>query len=427
MNDTQLIVFDDKQGRWGPLVDLRPVFHLRSGCWDALKRIEHVNGQSAAAIIVPENLHALSQSTADGYLINQLPETGEDFLIVNGRWLGLRHQDEILNMTPQSVLMQNDQQLVAARVDRETAGNMVNALSTECNQNWVFFELKTDELEMKYVENDMLAKRPWEVLADLKQTLTYDIGAVDLPLFEGKEGGVTVLGDYPVKVAVGVEFEAMVVLDARRGPIAVDAGVRLGSFSVLEGPCYIGKETIVKPQTHLIGPVAFGEHCVVGGEIESTIIQAYSNKSHGGYLGHSILGQWVNLGAGTNVSNLKNTYGDIRMRLNNNTLPENTECKKMGAMLGDFVKTAIGTRLNTGTCLGTGTMIAVDGLAPKLTECFSFVTKAGDEAYEIDKFLHTSKAVMHRRGCSLDVHQIKLLNDLFETMQEERHYRIALD
>ena len=202
----------------------------------------------------------------------------------------------------------------------------------------------------------------------------------------------------------------------------------MGSFSVVEGPCYIGNETVVKPQTHLIGPVWRLANIVYWvGEIESTIIQAYSNKSHGGYLGHSILGQWVNLGADTNVSNLKNTYGEIRMRLDNLTLPENTECRKMGAVLGDFVKTAIGTRLNTGTCLGTGTMIAVEGFAPKLTDCFSFITKAGDQIYEFDKFMHTSKCVMDRRGRSLCVHQIKLLTDLFETMEEERQYRIALE
>ena len=223
MDDTQLIVFDDKQGRWGPLVDLRSVFHLRSGCWDSLKRIQHVTGHQARAVIVPEHLKEYTVNQVDDLLINQLPEEGDDFLIVNGRWLGLKYQNEILGMSPQSVLMQEDQQLVAARVNRETAGHMVNAMSGDCQQNWVFFEMKMDELEMKYVSNDFLAKRPWEVLNELTETLTYDILAVELPLFEGKEGSVTVLGDHPVKVSEGAELEAMVVLDARRGPIAIDA------------------------------------------------------------------------------------------------------------------------------------------------------------------------------------------------------------
>ncbi len=431
MDDTELIVFDDNQGRWGPLVDLRPIFNLRSGCWDSLKRIEAVRGRKAGSLIVPGRLEQAVRAGGCDYLVNALAQGGDDFLIVNGRWLGLAHSDAILGIKPQTVVMQEDQELVAARVNRKTAEHMLNALSTACDQNWVLFELQMDMLETVYLPNGTLVKRPWDLLAALDEAIDYDAGAIDLGLFDGAEqgvsGGVTVLGDGVIKVGQGVSLGPMVVLDTRGGGIVIDESAEIGAFSVIEGPCYVGKGTKIRPQTHLAGGVALGDCCVIGGEVEASIIQGYSNKAHGGYLGHSVLGQWVNLGAGTNVSNLKNTYGHIRIRLDMNTLPEDTQRCKLGAIIGDFVKTAIGTKLNTGSCLGTGTMIAVDGTAPKLTDCFSFVTKAGDQVYDLDKFMHTSKIVLDRRGKSLDVHQIQLLQSLFEVMEEERQYRLIAE
>ena len=153
------------------------------------------------------------------------------------------------------------------------------------------------------------------------------------------------------------------------------------------------------PRPHS-GNTSIGEHCLVARqEISHSIIQGYSNKAHTGYLGNSLVGQWVNLGADTNVSNLKNTYGPVRVQLSADTPPENTGQSKQGPIIGDFVRTAIGSRLPTGSCYSTGTMLALSGVAPKFTPRFSFLTDDGppDEKYDIDKFLAAARTVMARR------------------------------
>ena len=129
--------------------------------------------------------------------------------------------------------------------------------------------------------------------------------------------------------------------------------------SYLEGPLYIGSKTIIKPLTQIknsvIGPV-----CKVGGEINSVVIQGYTNKVHDGHLGDSFLGEWINLGAGTSNSNLKNNYSSVKVHINDQLV--DSDSLHIGCFVGDHVKTAIGTLINTGSVIGTASMIASYGL-----------------------------------------------------------------
>jgi hypothetical protein len=151
---------------------------------------------------------------------------------------------------------------------------------------------------------------------------------------------------------------------------------------------------------------------VVAGEVSTCVFHGQSNKAHSGYLGNSLVGQWVNFGADTNASNLKNTYGTVRMQLEAEGPVEDSGLTKLGPVVGDFVRTAIGSRLMTCSVVGTGSMLSMSGFAPKFVPRFAFATDGGVERCELDKFLETAQKMMARRGQNLGAAEIDRLKVL---------------
>jgi len=148
-----------------------------------------------------------------------------------------------------------------------------------------------------------------------------------------------------VYVARGAKIHPMVVIDAANGPVYLDEDVEVHPFTRIEGPCFVGKKSILLGTKCREGN-SIGPWCRVGGEVEESIIQGYSNKYHDGFLGHAYVGEWVNLGALTTNSDLKNDYGDVEVILPGRR-PINTQSTKVGSLIGDHTKTSIGTLLNT--------------------------------------------------------------------------------
>ena len=197
-----------------------------------------------------------------------------------------------------------------------------------------------------------------------------------------------------------------VIVDESEGPVVVMEGARIGAYSVLHGPVVIGRDAVVKPHAQIshsvIGPV-----CKVSGEIEHSILHGYSNKQHDGYLGHSFLGEWVNIGAGTNTSDLKNTYGHITV-----TMPwgsEDTQRIFIGLLSGDHSKTAIGTMFKTGTVCGVNCNVTDHGFPPKYIPSFSWMDTEKTTLYDINKAIDVARIVMARRLIDLGPETEKLL------------------
>src|SRR6185369_14910941 len=137
---------------------------------------------------------------------------------------------------------------------------------------------------------------------------------------------------------------------ASQGPVVIAEGVEIGSNSVIQGPCYIGPHSVIRPLTIVKDACTIGRLCKIGGEIVNTIMLGHSNKAHDGFLGHSYLGKWVNFGAGTTTANLKSTYGTVSIKMGEREIP--TDRQFVGALIGDHVKTAINTRIMPGTYMG---------------------------------------------------------------------------
>jgi len=216
-----------------------------------------------------------------------------------------------------------------------------------------------------------------------------------------------------IRLGKNVSIAPTVVLDASSGPIVIDDNAKLMPQSTVIGPAYIGKNTIIKVGAKIYNNTVIGEHCKVGGEVEDSIIQAYTNKQHEGFLGHSFLSEWVNLGADSNTSDLKNTYSNINIRIKDKEI--NTGKMFLGLLCGDHTKSAINTQFNTGTVIGICGILVKDGFLPNYVPSFAWGGKKGSPIYKVEKAIAVVKKVMARRDLKLD----KIDEDLIIAEHEE--------
>ena len=389
MDTPFLLIFDDGLGDFGPLCDLRPCFDIRSGALTTRHRIESALGMTAVALHVPTTMIDLTRASQPNVVVNQ-PLMPGDWLLVSGR------------ITPH-VPLPEPTTLHEPVIHATSSGHVLWAFLPQ-NHAMQLLEQGcrvhpgTPPVQVKSYERRPLWERPWHLLDTLEKALLEDLPRAArepetaLPVY------VHVMGTHPVS-AYNSRLQPGVVLNAELGPIVIEANTIIGAHSVIEGPCYVGSHAQLAAHTYLRPNTVIGPSCKFAGEISFTIVQGFSNKAHLGYLGHALVGEWVNLGAGTTVSNLKNTYGSVRMQLHPHQPGENTGRTFCGPVFGDFVRTAIGSRILTGSCLNTGAMIALSQFAPKCARAFGFYTDEtpSDAVHEPEKFIAVARAMMARR------------------------------
>lgn len=210
-----------------------------------------------------------------------------------------------------------------------------------------------------------------------------------------------------------VDDEAVVhpttVIDTSGGPVLILEGAHVGPLSVIVGPTVIGESSTVNAHAHIKSSV-IGPRCKVGGEISESIFQGFANKQHDGFLGNSFIGEWANLGAGTTTSNLKNTYGHVRVSLP--WLEEDTQRMFLGLLMGDHSKSGIGSRFDTGSVCGTSSNIVANLIAPRQIGSFRWLTPTTSEPYILDKALKVMKAVMARRMREMGPSEEELIKEV---------------
>jgi UDP-N-acetylglucosamine diphosphorylase/glucosamine-1-phosphate N-acetyltransferase len=214
----------------------------------------------------------------------------------------------------------------------------------------------------------VLLRGAYDLVTALERLLPADCADFRAAPSAGVPEGSIVLGDPSDVISLRALVEPGVVFDVRQGPVVIEEGAEVRSGSRLEGPMYIGGGTRILGG-YLRGSV-FGPECRVRGEVASSVFLGYGNKAHDGFVGHSVVGHWVNLGAGTTTSNLKNTYGPVRLEVEG--LRIETGRSNLGTLFGDHAKTAIGTMLPTGTVVGAGANIFGTPTAPKYVAPFAW-------------------------------------------------------
>ncbi|MBI5699237.1 hypothetical protein HZC35_02865 [Candidatus Saganbacteria bacterium] len=237
----------------------------------------------------------------------------------------------------------------------------------------------------------------WDLIKHLKEDLEEDLKVLGAGI-KGKVHPTAVIhNSEQVLIEKGAVIDAHAVLDARQGPIFIGAG------------------TIVHPQTLLRGPLSIGRHCKVAGEIVHSVFLDYVNKGHYGFIGHSYVCSWVNLGAGTTNSNLKNNYGGVKVQIEGKPIDSGETF--LGCFIGDHTKCAIGTLIYTGCVIGVAANLFGQPYYKKSVPSFSW---GGIGEAKLEEVIATARAVMKRRGIEISSQEIALLKSVFNQTRSER-------
>ena len=396
MADVDLIVFDDAAARdWYPFTLTRPAGELLLGTLRLRERLERVTGATCRAHIANPDLAGFDEPDAPRVAdIGEIP-SDRARLFLSSRCI--LHWDVDIDLSAEATYRVADQ-VAGWLVPPGAPAPSEDDLLAPAVSRGAGFTLGGNMLE-----------NVWELIQDNTDHIASDTLHFH-PSGERKQkpADAHVIGSYQIVCGNGVTIEPGVLLDVTAGPIWLADNVHVHALSRLAGPMFVGKDST------LLGGVynacTIGPRCKVHGEIEESIILGYSNKAHDGFLGHAYVGMWVNLGALTTNSDLKNNYSNVRVWTPGGEL--DTGMMKLGCLIGDHVKTAIGTMLNTGTVIGPGANV-FGGMPPKHVPPFCW----GDGRYELDKFINTAMTAMQRRDVALSDSQRGLLARAWENAQ----------
>jgi UDP-N-acetylglucosamine diphosphorylase / glucose-1-phosphate thymidylyltransferase / UDP-N-acetylgalactosamine diphosphorylase / glucosamine-1-phosphate N-acetyltransferase / galactosamine-1-phosphate N-acetyltransferase len=384
-----LVLFDDAiAAAWLPFTLTRPAGELRFGALRPAERAARSLDARCVGHLAAARLRGFDEPGAAPVLAASDLPTERDLVFLSSR--------VVLELTAQPLPETREPLLLT--VDGRAAGWYAPANTP--HPDATFFADPDGHAQAGMKRHELAGRLlvgVWELVTGTPEQTGRDILALFPDAARPALPGVHFLGDGAVVLGDGVEVEPTVVLDTREGPIWLDDGVTVRALTRLSGPAYVGRDTTVLGGC--LGGVSIGAVCKVHGEIEACVILDYSNKAHVGFLGHAYVGAWVNLGASTNNSDLKNNYGSVELWTPAGEV--DTGETKLGSLIGDHVKTGIGTLLNTGTVIGAGSSIYGTELPPKHVTPFSWGTGAELVAYDLEKFLETARAVMERRDVAL--------------------------
>ncbi len=256
---------------------------------------------------------------------------------------------------------------------------------------------------------------PWDIVNDLSALLESDWQDSDAWIDTELDPALA-LGDRKrLHIGERTKIHPTAVLDTTGGPIYISDDVTIGPYSVIEGPVYIGAQCRIQPHARLHGGNVIAPVCKVGGEVYGCVLHSYTNKQHAGFLGHSLVGGWVNLGAGSSNSNLKNTYGRVRVPINGTEVDSGQQF--FGAVIGDHVKIGINASIATGSVIGLGSAVATTRFAPKYIPSFSWITDAGLRGGDVNRLLDAACAAMTRRNIDMTDDEVELFLELGERVR----------
>jgi UDP-N-acetylglucosamine diphosphorylase/glucosamine-1-phosphate N-acetyltransferase len=371
-----------------PIVLTRPAFDLRCGAFTFLERIQKSFPDAEIELIVRDELKPITEELYPGLTVN--PTQVEEGLWILGNVLWTKEDIEKISKKNYQFYY-NDGELTAAYLRKDIGNNWLKMGGPIKDK--IFACPTISEIKSKVI------KYLWDAVNLINVALEVDKEYFQSTKLNNKSlEGIYLINENDIYIKSPDLINPEVVIDASNGPVIIADNVKIQSFSLLLGPLYIGEDSVVQPQSFIRGSI-IGPVCKIGGEISSTIIQGWSNKVHYGFLGNSYIGQWVNFGAGTTNSNLKNNYTAVNVTVNDNVVK--TDELFIGLFAGDYTTFAIGTTLNTGTNIGPGCNIVTNGFPPKKLKPFTWFLNGRRMKTNETKFINTAEAMQSRRGKSI--------------------------
>lgn len=391
-----IILFDDtSRFRLLPFTHTRPVADIRCGIWTLRERWEHFTGAKTSIL-------------TEAYLQEVFPlVTTADNLLINAALVADRQlTDAIQQLAPGQRLVQ-DGLLLAARTGSIPGFEQTDSLASLEEQLYEGFIHRLDHVWDIFSLNDKVLRADFD-------TITKSRISGELPEH------VTAVGREQIFIEPDAILQPGTVINATGGPVYIGKEAEVMEGCLLRGPLAVGDHAVLKMGAKVYGGTTIGPGCKVGGEVSNVVFFANSNKGHDGFLGNAVIGEWCNLGADSNCSNLKNNYDEVKIWDEYSNKSVKTGLTFCGLLMGDHSKCGINTMFNTGTVAGVSCNIYGSGFPEKFIPSFSWGGSEGMVTYSFAKAMETAGRMMARRGKTLSKEETAMYQYLFDKTEAQR-------
>ena len=391
------ILFDESIVRTNllPLTFMRPVADIRIGILTIREKWE-------------KRLKTKTSSLTDNYLSQKFPIIREnENVLINGSIIPNDEIIEVIKNLKRNQIVLYDDTIIALHVMEEELDRIGDQSSEGIE-------------EIRISNPPQKINHTWEIFSKNETAIQEDYTLMTKGRKSQKISGTNrLIGEENIFIEKGARLE-FVILNATTGPIYIGKDAEIMEGAVIRGPFALGEGAQVKMAAKIYGPTTVGPFCRVGGEISNSVLFGYSNKHHDGFLGHSVIAEWCNLGADTNTSNLKNTYDFVRVWSYAKQTFVNTHLQFCGLIMGDHSKCAIDTQFNTGTVVGVSANIFGSGLQRNFIPSFTWGGTSGHTNYNIKKAIEVAEIVFKRRNRTLDDTEKGLLTNVYNLTMKNK-------
>lgn len=388
------VLFDDNsRNNLLPLTFTRPVADIRIGILTIRQKWERMLGQATSTL-------------TEGYLSKKYPlSQKKNTILINGSILPTPALVEKINQLKPNELLMTDDCIIAQFIDTE------DLESSKEPENENITQVKVSDCFLKI-------SNPWDIFSKNGKALEDDFDLIT----NGRKSkelskSNTLIGNGKLFIEEGARIEGA-ILNTETGPVYVGKDAEIMEGSVIRGPFALCEHATVKMSAKIYGATTIGPFSKVGGELNNVVIFAYSNKAHDGFVGNSLIGEWCNLGADTNTSNLKNTYDEVKVWNYPARTFIPTGLQFCGLIMGDHSKCAINTSFNTGTVVGVSANVFGPGLHRNFIASFSWGGTAGFAPYDIDRALDVARLVYKRRDLEFSIEDEEILRHVAKLTRE---------
>lgn len=362
--------------KFAPLTLTRPVGNLRMGIFTNDERWK---------IYLPE---AVISYTTEAYLSGKFPASNDEAIEVNASVIPNEDVVAAVCGLSDNEVLSLEGIWIARKGNASVKVEFKGDIPTVLYQRWHLYQ-----------KNDEVLRKDFDLITNGR--VSQELSSTNL-----------VIGDENL---IFLEEGAIVegaILNSKTGPIYIGKDAEIMEGSVVRGPLAMNEHSALKLATKVYGAVTLGPHCKIGGEVNNVVFQAFSNKGHDGFLGNALIGEWCNLGADTNTSNLKNNYGMVKTYSYESKKEEQTDIQFMGVCMGDHSKCGINTMFNTATVVGVSANVYGAGFPDKLVDSFTWGGPEGTVPFKFDKAVEYANNMMNRRGMELSEDEISILKTI---------------